>query len=110
MQTNRLLGVNEYKKPTAPTANSSYKRDDKGSNALKPLFCPAVNANYQNRPSADKTGNPIFYQCGKIGYANQRPNHLQWTRVFAMVQPQDVIAPAETNHDLVEEYSQHISD
>ncbi len=53
--------ANENKKPTAPAVNSSYKRDDKGPNALKPPFCPAVNVNYQNHPSADKSGNPICY-------------------------------------------------
>ena len=85
MQTNRLLGANEYKKPAAPTVNSSYKRDDKGPNALKPPFHPTVNANYQNHPSADKTGNPICYQCRKIGYTNECPNHLQQTRVLPWV-------------------------
>src|SRR6266446_2562978 len=84
MWTNRLPGANEYKKPAAPTANSSYKRDDKGPNALKPPFHPTVNPNYQNHPSADKTGNPIYYRCGKIGYTNECPNHPQQTKVFAM--------------------------
>src|SRR5258705_12589275 len=101
MQTNRPLGANEYKKPTAPTVNSSYKRDDKGPNALKPPFHPAVNVNYQNCPSADKTGNPICYQCGKIGYANECPNHLQWTRVFAMGLTEVDNAPAETQDEPV---------
>src|SRR5260221_1905139 len=108
MWTNRPLGANEYKKPTAPTADSSYKRDDKGSNALNPLFHPAVNANYQNCPSADKTGNPICYQCRKIGYANECPNHLQWTRVFAMGLTEVDNAPAETQDELVVEESQDI--
>src|SRR5258707_8118751 len=101
MWTNRLPRVNEYKKPAAPTANSSYKRDDKGPNALKPPFHPAVNANYQNCPSADKTGNPICYQCGKIGYTNECPNHLQWTRVFAMGLTEVDNAPAETQDEPV---------
>src|SRR5258708_30975190 len=110
MQTNRLPGANEYKKPTAPTANSSYKRDDKGSNAPKPPFHPAVNVNYQNCPSADKTGNPICYQCGKIGYANECPNHPQQTRVFAMGLTEVDNAPAETQDELVVEESQDIND
>src|SRR5260221_1879724 len=110
MWTNRLLGVNEYKKPTAPAVNSSYKRDDKGSNALKPPFCPTVNANYQNHPSADKTGNPICYRCRKIGYANECPNHPQWTRVFAMGLTEADNAPAETQDELVVEESQDIND
>src|SRR5258706_5791788 len=110
MQTNRPPGANEYKKPAAPAANSLYKRDDKGSNALKPLFCPAVNVNYQNHPSADKTGNPICYQCRKIGYTNECPNHLQWTRVFAMGLTEVDNAPAETQDELVVEESQDIND
>ncbi len=99
--TNRPPGVNEYKKPAAPTVNSSYKRDDKGPNALKPLFHPAVNANYQNHPSVDKSGNPICYQCRKIGYANECPNHLQQTRVFAMGLTEVDDAPAETQYEPV---------
>ncbi len=61
MQTNKLPGVNGYIKPAAPTVNSSYKRDDKGPNALRPPFCPTVNVDYQNCPSVDKSGNPICY-------------------------------------------------
>src|SRR5260221_3283726 len=110
MWTNRLLGVNEYKKPTAPAVNSSYKRDDKGSNALKPPFHPTVNVNYQNCPSVDKTGNPICYQCRKTGYANECPNHPQWTRVFAMGLTEADNAPAETQDELVVEESQDIND
>ncbi len=65
MWTNRPPGASEYKKPTAPAANSSYKRDDKGPNALKPPFHPAVNVNYQNHPSVDKSGNPIVTNAGR---------------------------------------------
>src|SRR5258705_2004761 len=67
MWTNRPPGANDYKKPAAPAANSSYKKDDKGSNALKPLFCPAVNATTRTIPLWTNLGIPFVIDVGRLG-------------------------------------------
>src|SRR5258708_29016497 len=67
MQTNRPPGANDYRKPTAPAANSSYKKDDKGTNTLKPPFCPTVNATTRTIPPQTNLEIPFVIDVGRLG-------------------------------------------
>src|SRR5258708_37795190 len=53
-----------------------------------------------NHLSLDKAGNPICYCCGKIGYANECPNHPQRTRVFLMGLNGEEETPVEAQLDV----------
>src|SRR5258708_22215280 len=94
---NKLLGT---QRPASPAVGSSNRKDERGTSVTKPPFQSPARTILLNCPSSDKAGNLICYCCGKIGYANECPNHPQRTRVFLMGLNGEEETPVEAQLDV----------
>ncbi len=96
-QNNKPPGT---QRPATPAVGSSNRKEERGTNVIKPPFWSPASTTPLNHPSLDKAGNLICYHCSKIGYTNECPNHLQRTRVFLMGLDGEEEAPVEAQVDV----------